>query len=131
MAHQLLTSRLLDVARVDKQKRRLTGFLNKIALKDSTYRHLKTLTNTDLRKMAEGFLRVRMHLPTALRCSAKVHASAVIIVVALADAQEQCLMLPKGVNAFPYCIVLLCKLCGSAVIIVVALASARSTVCDA
>ncbi|KAL0018353.1 hypothetical protein WJX79_006177, partial [Trebouxia sp. C0005] len=46
------------VRRVEKQKRRLTGFLNKISLKDSTYRHLNVLTSSDLRQMALGFLKV-------------------------------------------------------------------------
>ena len=46
------------MCRVEKQKRRMTGFLNKIALKDSTYRHLSVLTGSDMRQMALGFLKV-------------------------------------------------------------------------
>ena len=72
--------------RVEKQKRRLTGFLNKIALKDSTYRHLNVLTSSDLHQMALGFLKVRtlynanwnqLCSSTALACASglKIHAT--------------------------------------------------------
>ncbi|KAL0024452.1 hypothetical protein WJX77_005400 [Trebouxia sp. C0004] len=45
-------------SRIDKQKRRHTGFLNKIMLRDSTFWHLKLLTDADLIKMSESFLKV-------------------------------------------------------------------------
>jgi len=57
--HRSLFDRLGDKCRVEKQKRRSTGFLSKIALKDSTYRHLNVLTSSDLRQMALGFFKVR------------------------------------------------------------------------
>ncbi|DBA92374.1 TPA: hypothetical protein ACH3X1_015779 [Trebouxia sp. C0004] len=52
------------VRRTKKQKRRFTGFLNKIALKDSTFRHLSILTSDERKKMAMAFLQAS--LPVAV-----------------------------------------------------------------
>ena len=49
------------VCRAEKQKRRFTGFLNKIALKDSTFRHLSILTDDERKKMAMAFLQASTH----------------------------------------------------------------------
>ena len=49
------------VCRTEKQKRRFTGFLNKIALKDSTFRHLSILTDDERKKMAMAFLQASTH----------------------------------------------------------------------
>ena len=49
------------VCRTEKQKRRFTGFLNKIALKDSTFRHLSILIDDEWKKMAMAFLQARTH----------------------------------------------------------------------
>ena len=49
------------VCRTEKQKRRFTGFLNKIALRDSKFRHLSILTDDELKKMAMAFLQASTH----------------------------------------------------------------------
>lgn len=59
------------VCRTEKQKRRFIGFLNKIALKDSTFRHLSILTDDERKKMAMAFLQVgeRSDPWLAIRCA--------------------------------------------------------------
>ena len=47
--------------------RRFTGFLNKIALKDSTFRHLSILTDDERKKMAMVFLQASI-LPALCWC---------------------------------------------------------------
>ena len=52
-------SHLLEFDRLEKQKRRLTGFLKKIRIQDSVGRQIQVLTNSDLRDMMlKGFLQV-------------------------------------------------------------------------
>lgn len=41
---------------IEKQKRRHAGFLNKMRLRDSSFRHLSLMSDADLTKMAESFL---------------------------------------------------------------------------
>ena len=55
------------VCRIEKQMRRFTGFLNKIALKDSTFRHLSILTDDERKKMAMAFLQASI-LPALCWC---------------------------------------------------------------
>ncbi len=60
--------------RTEKQKRRFTGFLNKIALKDSTFRHLSILTDDERKKMAMAFLQASTH---CLLCADITHSKMV------------------------------------------------------
>ncbi|DBB16111.1 hypothetical protein WJX82_004381 [Trebouxia sp. C0006] len=57
--------------RTEKQKRRCTGFLNNIALKDSIFQHLSILTDDERNKMAMAFLQVgeRSDPWLAIRCA--------------------------------------------------------------
>ena len=43
--------------RIEKQKKRQTGFFNRISLKDSTYRHLKLLEFADIDTMCDAFMK--------------------------------------------------------------------------
>ena len=46
---------------MEKQKRRLTGFIKKIALKDSVYKQIQVMTDADRKQMAMVFLEVSLH----------------------------------------------------------------------
>ena len=44
---------------MEKQKPRVSGFIKQLALKDSVYKQIQTMTDGDRRQMAFAFLRVR------------------------------------------------------------------------
>ena len=44
---------------MEKQKRRVSGFIKQLALKDSVYKQIQIMTDDDRRQMAFAFLRVR------------------------------------------------------------------------
>ena len=48
-----------DCCSMEKQKRRVSGFIKQLALKDSVHKQIQIMTDDDRRQMAFAFLRVR------------------------------------------------------------------------
>ena len=51
------------ICRWEAHKRRLTGFLNKVKLRDSAFRHLQFVEAEELKGMAHAFLKVTTFIP--------------------------------------------------------------------